>query len=350
MLFTPHLAPMSRGILSTSYATPVGSPTTDEVLDTLAETYADHPFVVVRDDPPGTKETLGSNAAHVTARVDPRTGHAVVICAIDNLGKGASGQALQCANLLVGFPETTGLATVGVTRERPHQEGRAMSVTAAQGFVAAGTTAGIKGEGAADLAVVATADGAPVAAGRGHDPQRDDGRPGAGHARAPDRDRGNGCGRGAQQRQRQRRYRRAGPGRRPRDVRRSRDRRWPANPRRYWSVPPASSATGSRWTHCARASPRPWPRVRPDGGPRAAHAILTTDTVAKQSVHRVGPAVVGGMAKGAAMLRPDMATMLAVVTTDAQIEAEPLAAALRQRLRTPSTRSRSTGPSPPTTP
>ena len=115
VLFTPHLAPMSRGILSTSYATPVGSPTTDEVLDTLAKSYADHPFVVVRDDPPGTKDTLGSNAAHVTARVDPRTGHAVVICAIDNLGKGASGQALQCANLLVGFPETAGLATVGVT-------------------------------------------------------------------------------------------------------------------------------------------------------------------------------------------------------------------------------------------
>jgi N-acetyl-gamma-glutamyl-phosphate reductase len=115
VLFTPHLAPMSRGILSTSYATPVGSPTTDEALDILAKTYADHPFVVVRDDPPGTKDTLGSNAAHVTARVDPRTGHAVVICAIDNLGKGASGQALQCANLLVGFPETAGLATVGVT-------------------------------------------------------------------------------------------------------------------------------------------------------------------------------------------------------------------------------------------
>ncbi|MGI9598996.1 MAG: N-acetyl-gamma-glutamyl-phosphate reductase, partial [Acidimicrobiales bacterium] len=106
VLFTPHLAPMSRGILSTSYATPIGSPTTDEVLDTLAKTYADHPFVVVRDDPPGTKDTLGSNAAHVTARVDPRTGHAVVICAIDNLGKGASGQALQCANMLLDYPET----------------------------------------------------------------------------------------------------------------------------------------------------------------------------------------------------------------------------------------------------
>ncbi len=115
VLFTPHLAPMSRGILATSYATPIGSPTTDEVLDTLAKTYADHPFIVVRDDPPGTKDTLGSNAAHVTARVDPRTGHAVVICAIDNLGKGASGQALQCANLLMNYPETAGLATVGVT-------------------------------------------------------------------------------------------------------------------------------------------------------------------------------------------------------------------------------------------
>ena len=115
VLFTPHLAPMSRGILSTSYATPVDSVTTDELLDSLAKTYSDRPFVVVRDDPPGTKDTLGSNAAHVTARVDPRTGHAIVICAIDNLGKGASGQALQCANLLAGFPETVGLSTVGVT-------------------------------------------------------------------------------------------------------------------------------------------------------------------------------------------------------------------------------------------
>ncbi len=67
----------------------------------------------------------------------------------------------------------------------------------------------------------------------------------------------------------------------------------------------------------------------PDRGPQAAQAILTTDTVAKQSVHRAGPAVVGGMAKGAAMLRPDMATMLAVLTTDARIEPDQLRAALQ---------------------
>ncbi len=115
VLFTPHLAPMSRGILATSYAAPVGSPTTDDLLATLREAYDGAPFVVVRDDPPGTKDTLGSNAAHVTARVDERTGYCLVICAIDNLGKGASGQALQCANLALGLPETAGLATVGVT-------------------------------------------------------------------------------------------------------------------------------------------------------------------------------------------------------------------------------------------
>ncbi len=67
----------------------------------------------------------------------------------------------------------------------------------------------------------------------------------------------------------------------------------------------------------------------PDGGPAAAEAILTTDTVAKQSVHRAGSVLVGGMAKGAAMLRPDMATMLAVITTDAEIGAVDLAAALQ---------------------
>jgi N-acetyl-gamma-glutamyl-phosphate reductase len=68
----------------------------------------------VVDDAPATKATLGANTVHVTARADVRTGWVVAIAALDNLVKGASGQAVQCANLMLGLPETTGLPTVGV--------------------------------------------------------------------------------------------------------------------------------------------------------------------------------------------------------------------------------------------
>lgn len=115
VLFTPHLAPMNRGILATCYARPVDpATTTDEVRSILGEAYADEPFVVVTEAPPSTKSTSGSNAVHVTAAVDPRTGWVVTLGALDNLVKGASGQAVQCANLLLGLPETTGLSRVGV--------------------------------------------------------------------------------------------------------------------------------------------------------------------------------------------------------------------------------------------
>src|SRR5581483_3895103 len=114
VLFTPHLAPMNRGILATCYARPTSSLTTDDVLDALHRAYDGEPFVVVRDAPPSTKATLGSNTAHVTARADARTGWVIALCAIDNLVKGASGQALQCANLALGLDETAGLPVVGV--------------------------------------------------------------------------------------------------------------------------------------------------------------------------------------------------------------------------------------------
>ncbi len=117
VLFTPHLAPMARGILATCYGRSAGGrpvPSTDTVMDALHEAYDDEPFVVVTDDPPATKATAGSNAAHVTARVDPRTGWVVTLCALDNLVKGASGQAIQCANVALGLPETTGLPLAGM--------------------------------------------------------------------------------------------------------------------------------------------------------------------------------------------------------------------------------------------
>jgi N-acetyl-gamma-glutamyl-phosphate reductase len=114
ILFTPHLAPMNRGILATCYARPTGTTSTAALLDELHSAYADEPFVVVSARSPSTKATLGSNAAHITARYDERTGWVVVICALDNLGKGAAGQMVQCANLVAGLPESTGLTTAGV--------------------------------------------------------------------------------------------------------------------------------------------------------------------------------------------------------------------------------------------
>jgi N-acetyl-gamma-glutamyl-phosphate reductase len=117
VLFTPHLAPMVRGILATCYARPTGPLTTADVLAALHRAYDDEPFVVVTDvtdAPPSTKATAGSNCAHVTARVDERTGWVLALCALDNLVKGASGQALQCANVALGLPETTGLPTAGL--------------------------------------------------------------------------------------------------------------------------------------------------------------------------------------------------------------------------------------------
>lgn len=114
VLFTPHLAPMNRGILATCYARPTGPSSTSALLEAFGRFYEEEPFVVVSQAPPSTKATLGSNTAHLTARFDARTGWVVVISAIDNLVKGASGQALQCANLMLGLPEATGLPLVGV--------------------------------------------------------------------------------------------------------------------------------------------------------------------------------------------------------------------------------------------
>jgi len=111
VLFTPHLAPMSRGILATCYARPTGE---GDPLAVLAAAYAGERFVKVSDRSPSTKATRGSNCALLTARRDDRTGWVVVLCALDNLVKGASGQALQCANLALGLDEATGLPVTGL--------------------------------------------------------------------------------------------------------------------------------------------------------------------------------------------------------------------------------------------
>jgi N-acetyl-gamma-glutamyl-phosphate reductase len=111
--FTPVLAPMPRGILATVTARPLSSAPPQEI---LRSAYADEPFVHVLPDGawPHTAATLGSNSCHLQATVDVDSGRVVVTSAIDNLGKGAAGQALQCANIMLGLPETTGLAVNGV--------------------------------------------------------------------------------------------------------------------------------------------------------------------------------------------------------------------------------------------
>jgi len=115
--FTPMLAPMPRGILATCTARLAGAGlTTPAVRAALADAYAGEPFVHVLPEGnwPTTAATAGSNAVHLQAAADAHAGRAVVVAALDNLGKGAAGQAVQAANLMLGLPETAGLTTQGV--------------------------------------------------------------------------------------------------------------------------------------------------------------------------------------------------------------------------------------------
>ncbi|MGH9047973.1 MAG: N-acetyl-gamma-glutamyl-phosphate reductase [Acidimicrobiales bacterium] len=115
VLFTPHLAPMNRGIFATCYGRVAsGGTRTSDVVGALEQAYGNERFVVVTDVPPSTKATAGSNAAHVTAVVDQRSGWVIAMCALDNLMKGGSGQAVQCANLMLGLAEETGLSVAGL--------------------------------------------------------------------------------------------------------------------------------------------------------------------------------------------------------------------------------------------
>ncbi len=111
---TPVLAPMPRGILATVTARPLPGATPAAVRHALG--YAGEPFVRLLPDGawPSTGATLGSTAAHLQSTVDRDSGRILVVSAIDNLGKGAAGQAVQCANLMLGLPETTGLSAHGV--------------------------------------------------------------------------------------------------------------------------------------------------------------------------------------------------------------------------------------------
>jgi N-acetyl-gamma-glutamyl-phosphate reductase len=118
--FTPHLIPVNRGILTTLYLAPAAPPGDATALAEFGErvaacyqsAYRDEPFVRVLEGNalPDTKNVVGTNVLELAWRLDPRTGRLLVMSAEDNLVKGASGQAVQCFNLLCGFPETEGLA------------------------------------------------------------------------------------------------------------------------------------------------------------------------------------------------------------------------------------------------
>jgi N-acetyl-gamma-glutamyl-phosphate reductase len=114
--FTPTLVPMSRGILATTNGRPAAGTTADQVREAWTQAYSDEPFV--RLLPPGrwptTAAVQGSNTAHVQVGLDERAGRVVAVSAIDNLGKGTAGAAIQAANIALGLAETTGLPVDGV--------------------------------------------------------------------------------------------------------------------------------------------------------------------------------------------------------------------------------------------
>jgi N-acetyl-gamma-glutamyl-phosphate reductase len=114
--FTPILAPMPRGILATTSAPSTDGVTRASVRDCLAEAYSGEPFVTLlpEDVWPRTADVLGSNSVHLQVAVDAPAGRVVVVSAIDNLVKGAAGQAIQNANIVLGLEESAGLAAEGV--------------------------------------------------------------------------------------------------------------------------------------------------------------------------------------------------------------------------------------------
>jgi len=114
--FTPHLIPMNRGILTTIYAGLVQDRSSADILELYGRFYNGHPFVRLHPlgEFPNVRNVRGSNFCDIGLYVDPRTGRAIIVSAIDNLVKGASGQAVQNMNLIAGFEETEGLKFAGL--------------------------------------------------------------------------------------------------------------------------------------------------------------------------------------------------------------------------------------------
>ena len=117
LTFTPHLVPITRGILATSYATQTGENwSVDDLYDLYQSFHGGKPFVTILEPGqfPATKHVYGTNFCHIGLAVDKRTNRVIVVSAIDNLVKGAAGQAVQNMNLMCGFDETSGLTMSAV--------------------------------------------------------------------------------------------------------------------------------------------------------------------------------------------------------------------------------------------
>jgi len=114
VIFTPHLLPMNRGILTTIYIRLNRSLSRGEILSVLSSHYAKSPFIRILDGSPNPKNVRGSNFCDIGAYIHPDGGWAILLSAIDNLVKGAAGQAVQNMNLMMGFPETAGLMSPGL--------------------------------------------------------------------------------------------------------------------------------------------------------------------------------------------------------------------------------------------
>ncbi len=118
--FIPHLIPMTRGILITGYASlasgkvAAGEKGEEEIRQLYLDFYQDEPFVKIAESPPHTKHTWGNNLCLIYPTIDHRTGRLIVISCIDNLVKGAAGQAIQNMNLMLGLPETMGLEALAI--------------------------------------------------------------------------------------------------------------------------------------------------------------------------------------------------------------------------------------------
>ena len=116
--FAPHLLPLDQGLLCSCYVTPTREVQQAEVRELFERAYAGEPFIEMADAPPGVRDVRDTNICRIHATVEPATGRVLIFSAIDNLWKGAAGQAVQDLNVMLGLPETEGLGMVAGSTSR----------------------------------------------------------------------------------------------------------------------------------------------------------------------------------------------------------------------------------------